>query len=201
VGVETVAMILAAAGSSTQVISQVAAGKRARGTAEYNAAIAEQNARIAELQADIQEGAFRRKGARLQAEQRAETASKGLLPVGTPLAIMVETASELEKDAQFIQYGGSLRSRDFNLQARAYRRQGRDAERAAIMKAIGTGFLAAGQLGLMSNKYGGSGAGDAFEAGSTPYSGVASPQYLSPDRQRQLGVFQLEGQGISLYAA
>lgn len=95
--------------------------------AEYNAAImrnnqlaAEQDADAAERDARVREQKQRQENERMQEMQRAGYAKSGVIMEGTPLAVMGESASNLEMDALEIRRQGLIEKNNYLRQANAY---------------------------------------------------------------------------------
>lgn len=104
-----------------QVFGELEAGNQMSQMAAYNAGLKLQDAQVAEEEgkynaflaaedARISEANFREEGNKLESTQRTNYAKSGVAVTGSPLAVMAETAAELELDALTIRYGGKLKS-------------------------------------------------------------------------------------------
>lgn len=101
----TWAIVLSATAAGTAAYGQHQAGKAAesegkakRDLYNYNAMIAEKNAAAATDAARADELKARKQASDLKSRQRALYNKSGMTPAGTPLAVMGETAAELELD-------------------------------------------------------------------------------------------------------
>lgn len=153
--------VLIAVGVGVGVAGSLQAGREAEAAGRSQAAWDEYNAQLAERQAtEEQETAakeerrFRKGGARLKAKQRVGFAQAGVTFEGSPLAVLEETASELELDALEIRRGGQVGAQQLTAAAVLSRfsgksaiLRGRAARRGSYYQAASLGLLGAGSLG------------------------------------------------------
>ena len=147
--------LLGAAGSIQQ-------GQAAAKAAKYNAQVAEMNATISERRAKdaLDRGAFeeqqkRRENAALMGKQKAAMAANGIdLTFGSPLDMIVDSATLGELDALTIRKNAYREEYDYRVQAANQRAQKTMYEGAA-KSALTGGYLAAGGtiLGGAGNAY------------------------------------------------
>lgn len=128
-------------------------GKAAQASANYNAKVADMNAKIAERQArdavergQQEEQQQRMKTSQVIGQQRAALAANGVdLAFGSPLDVLVDTATMGELDALTIRANTYREERDIRqqglnstAQASAFRAEGANARTAGNMNAFGT---------------------------------------------------------------
>ncbi len=156
----TAAIVLGGTGLGLQMKGQYEAGKQAQAQAkseatwrEYNAKLAEREAVETREAAGFEERKHRKAGERLKARQRVQLAKAGVLPEGSALEVLEETATELEIDALMIRRGGQVGARRLTAEAQLSRFAGRSAllrgkaaRRAGRLGAFGTGLSGASQL-------------------------------------------------------
>ena len=149
------------AGGTLTAVSQVRQGRAAAAQGRAQAAIAARNAQLAERQAEQERVAAaaealkqERAGKALKGRQRALFAKSGVELRGTPLSVIVDTATELEADRLTILREGAVRAGTRKAQAGIFRAQGvsakargRAAKRASILTAVGTGLSTVGSVG------------------------------------------------------
>jgi hypothetical protein len=160
-----VAVALAVSGGFT-AYSQIERGRQAKRQSKDQERIAQRNALIREQDAEAERVAARtnalqieREGDALKARQRALFAKSGVETRGTPLAVLVETAQNIEADKQTILRGGEIRGRRrlseaniFRAQGSAARARGSAASRASILSAVGTGIGTTSSLAELSER-------------------------------------------------
>ncbi len=146
--------VLLAAGIGIQVAGTLQAGREAEAQGKSQAAWDEYNAKLAERQAvETQEAAaeeerkLRKGGARLKARQRVGFAKAGVTFEGSPMAVLEETASELELDALQIRRGGQVGAQELKASAVLSRLKGKSAILRGRAKRRGSYYKAAG-IGL-----------------------------------------------------
>lgn len=112
------AAVASAVGTGVAFYGQQQQAKAAEFTAKYNAELAAQQA---EHETEVAAENARRKtrdAARILAMQREAIAASGLAPAGTPLAILGETVTTLERDVLDMGYAAAARSRQLESAAR-----------------------------------------------------------------------------------
>lgn len=91
---------------------------------EYNAQLMEREADAADATARVKEQQQRKENERFQARQRAAYAKSGALMEGTPLAVLGESAANLELNALEVKRQGLIERDRYLNQANMYRYQG-----------------------------------------------------------------------------
>lgn len=153
--VATAAMIaLGGTGLGLQMKGQYEAGKAAERQAESETEWREYEAKLKEREATerleaaaYEEKKHRKAGERLKARQRVAFGKAGVLPTGSALEVLEETASELEMDALMIRRGGTVGAQRLTAGAQLSRFAGRSAllrgrakRRASYYQMAGTGL-------------------------------------------------------------
>jgi len=135
-----ISSIATGVGTYMSAQGQRAAAKTAEDTAKYNAQLQRQQA--TQEMAVGAENARRkaRENARLLGRQRALVAQSGLAMEGTPLAILGETATLLQRDIMDMGYQAQLRARSLQASASMGLWEGRNQSRALKTEALTTGL-------------------------------------------------------------
>ena len=140
-----VSTVATAAGTYMSVQGQRNAAKAADMTAKYNADVQRSQA-MQEMEV-AKENARRkqRENSRILARQRAMVASQGLAMEGTPLAILGETATILQRDIMDMGYQAQTRVRSLQASANMGLWEGKNQSNA-----LKTGALTSGLQGVAS---------------------------------------------------
>jgi len=156
-----VATALAVSGAMT-AYSQIQQGKAAKAQGEAQSRIAARNAQMAERQAEEQRVAaaaeavrIEEQGEALKSRQRALFAKSGVeAGKGSPLAVLVDTASKTAADAAEVRRQGVISSISSRAQGDVLRAQGvsakargRAAGRASVLSGVGTGISGVASIG------------------------------------------------------
>ena len=145
-----IALIISAAatgiGTYMSVQGQRAAADQAEKTAKYNADV-QRNQAMQEMEV-AKENARRkqRENSRILARQRAMVASQGLAMEGTPLAVLGETATTLQRDILDMGYQAQQRVRSLQASANMGLWEGRNQANAMRTGALTTGLQGIGSL-------------------------------------------------------
>lgn len=106
------ALAATAAGSYMSYNASQTAAKNAENAGKYNATV-QQNAAINESNAAVENARRKaRETARAAAQQRAELAARGLTMEGTPLIVLGDTLTELERDIASASWEASNRAQN-----------------------------------------------------------------------------------------
>ena len=155
-----------ATGLGLQMKGQYEAGKAAQAQAKSEAGIREYEAKLIERQkletqeaAAFEERKHRKAGERLKARQRVALGKAGVLPTGSVLEVLEETATELEIDALMIRRSGQVGARALTAEAQLTRMAGRSAllrgkaaRRASRFGMAATGLAGGAQLAFMGSQ-------------------------------------------------
>ena len=148
------------AGTAISVAGQYQQAKAAERESKNAASIAEFNAQQKLQEGKAQQQRFKReaemqqrKGAELQAAQKAAYGKSGVTGRGSPLTVQVDTAKQLELDRLTILREGSEAIRRSEsaaagdrMQASSFRQQGSAAMRGGLLAAGGTALTGFGKL-------------------------------------------------------
>jgi hypothetical protein len=148
-------------GGSLAVAGEVQKGQAAQQAGETQAAIAARNAQLAERQASEARTAaaaealrIERQGKALRGRQRALFAKSGVELRGTPLSVIVDTATNVEADRLTTLREGAIQAGTLKEQAGIFRAQGKAAKtkgkalkRASILSAVGQGASTVSTVG------------------------------------------------------
>lgn len=144
---------LMVASTAIGAAGQIQTGRAQNAAAQYQAQVATINAGFAEKRAADalargreEEARVRREGAQLQGQQTAQMAAAGLdLGFGSPLDVLIDTATGIELDALRTRRNAALEAEDFDRQAWNYRAdagmsraEGKNAQTAGYIGAAGS---------------------------------------------------------------
>jgi len=118
--------------------SQIAGGYAANKEAKYNASIYHQQAGMIDEQKKLQAIQDDRAIRQVMGSTTAATASKGIQFSGSPIAIMIDTRTQLEMDKAIGQYNLDVQKYGVISQADAELRRGRTARTAGIVGGLTT---------------------------------------------------------------
>ena len=139
---------IAAAASAGQAIlgfkGNRALAKQAEQLGEYQETVIKNEAEVLARRRTSQEIAVRQQAERLKGVQRVATAKSGVQMTGSPLQALADTYFSTERDAQRIQYAGSLEQTMAASQAAMARIEGKSRAAAFNMQAVSSLLSAAG---------------------------------------------------------
>jgi hypothetical protein len=118
--------------------SQIAGGYAANKEAKYNASIYHQQAGMIDEQKKLQAIQDDRAIRQVMGSTTAATASKGIQFSGSPIAIMIDTRTQLEMDKAIGQYNLDVQKYGVMSQADAELRRGRTTRTAGIVGGLTT---------------------------------------------------------------
>jgi hypothetical protein len=137
----------AVAGTVITVAGQRQAANAAQDTANYNADLALEQARHENEVAAENARRKARENAKIIGLQREAIAVSGLAPAGTPLAILGETVSTLERDILDMGYEAAARARQLQSSAAMSRWEGSATASAATTAMVGTAISGVSSAG------------------------------------------------------
>ena len=123
--------VVVGAGTLLTVYGQQEQKKAAQRAGELNSQNAEQNAMLAAKQAAEDARQFRLSFRRDNARNVAQIAASGIKMEGSPLEVLQDNASTMERDYQNIKAGGEQQREAYMRQSRMFREGGEAAGRAA----------------------------------------------------------------------
>lgn len=146
------------AGGAFQAVSQIQAGKQQAQAierqAEYNAQVYDQQAATITHKQKLLQHRDIREAAQVRGAITAQTAGKGLMLSGSPMAILADTESEMALDRAIGQYNLELDKHYAKSGAMHYREQGRmdarSARRQGYMSAFSTALQAGSSYAMSS---------------------------------------------------
>jgi len=153
-GIETATLLYmaigtAVVGTAVAAYSSYQQGKAEQAGYDYNAQVATANAETAKTKAYLDENQQRDRLKRLMGTQRTLYAKAGVdLTSGSPLMVLADTASEGEKTALNIRYGGEVSAAEQFNQAQIDRFYGSQASSAGTLKAVSTVLTGLGSTGM-----------------------------------------------------
>jgi hypothetical protein len=151
-GVMAVGTAMSVAGSIAQGKAQSEGYKAQANAARYNQDVANQNAQAVRQAGSYQEAQQRIKNQKLMGQQEAAYGASGaVINDGSPLEVMAETASMMERDIHAQRYNTEIQARRYESQAGQY---GFEASRDMSMSSypVTAGYMTAGTT-LLGNAY------------------------------------------------
>ena len=139
--------VISAAGTYVSVQGQRAAADAAEKTADYNAKIQRDQAMQENAAAAENARRKQRENARIIGRQRAIIAQSGLAMEGTPLAVLGETASMLQRDILDMGYDAQNKVNSLQAGANMSLWQGRNQASALRTEALTTGLAGVASMG------------------------------------------------------
>lgn len=139
---------LYSAGIGMQAGGAYQAGEAQAAWLNYDAALAAREAGITKKKTSYEVAQFRRQGEKFKAEQRATVGASGVRLEGSPLEVLAETASEIERDALMMRYAGRVQEQKYQMESKQFKTQAKYARKAGTLKAVSTLLSGAGTLGL-----------------------------------------------------
>lgn len=144
--------------AATQAMGGQAQAKGIQRQAEYNAQIYEQQAEMIKEKKKISDYQFLRDSARVRGKITSQTAGKGLLMSGSPLAILADTESQMQFDKAIGDYNLDI-EKNYALSGASYMRQSgaaqaRLARFSGYTNAFSTILNTGTNLGILNMKAG-----------------------------------------------
>lgn len=172
-GMATAALItLATVSAGMSIAGGYAKAREAERSSEYNAKVYEQQAKMIEAQKKLEAGQYSRKIGRARGKAIARTAKAGLMLSGSPMAVIVDTETQMLLDMSVGQYNLEAKKRYATSGAAEYGRQGRSSARLNIFSGFTSAFTT-----LLS-------AGVSYSARSM------TPKLNPPGRWNQIGSYK-----------
>lgn len=134
-----------------QIASGISKSKEIERQAEYNARVYEQQAGMIESQKGLEAYQYNRAIARARGTGIARTAKSGLLFSGSPLAVMVDTETQMQLDKSIGQYNLEVQKRYALSGAAEYRRQGKIGAKTALWAGYTNAFTTLLQTGAFAS--------------------------------------------------
>lgn len=132
-GAVTTAIVgLGVLAAGAQIVSGIATSKEIETQSEYNAKVYEQQAGMIEAQKGLEAYQYDRAVRKMRGTAVARTAKAGLELSGSPLAVMIDTETQMLLDKSIGQYNLEVRKRYALSGAAEYRRQGVTGAQAAV---------------------------------------------------------------------
>jgi hypothetical protein len=148
-----VAGALTLASTAVSAYGQYQQGQQQAQAAEYNAAVARQQAEASREAGKLEAARIRKQKERLTGRQRAMYAKAGVTMEGSPMEVMLDSATDAEMDALITEYNYETQARQAGSQASM------SQWRAGVYERTGTQRAGATLLQGVSTAYGGFGGG------------------------------------------
>lgn len=154
--------------SAVQAVSQIGQGYAQQAENKLNATLLEGKANLIDVQKGIEYRQYERLKAQTQATSMNRLAGSGLMPSGSPMAVMLDTQTQIGIDQAIGQFNLENEKRYTKAEADAQRRAGKRAVREGYTNAFstmlqgvsnyamykGSGDMGGGGISKYGNKYG-----------------------------------------------
>ena len=144
---EAALLTTAVVGAGMSAFGQYREGMDAGEASRYNADISRQSAEMTETSGALDAERQRKQVSRLVGSQKAKYGASGVELTGSPLDVMIGTATEGELDAQIIEYNTKVKARGYQSQAEYDEKLAGIYERSGIIKAGSTLLTQGAQIG------------------------------------------------------
>jgi predicted nucleotide-binding protein (sugar kinase/HSP70/actin superfamily) len=131
---------------------QIQQGQQQAQAASYNAAVARQKAQAARQAGELEAERIRKQKERLTGRQKALYAKSGVTFSGSPMEVMIDSATNAEMDALITEYNYSVEASQAESQASMSRYRAGVYQRTGYMRAGQTLLTGASQSGLFDKK-------------------------------------------------
>ena len=145
---ESAAIALYSTGIGMQAGGAYQAGEAQAAWLNYDAALAQREAEITAKKTSYEVAAFRRQGEKFKAEQRATVGAAGVRLEGSPLEVLAETASQIERDALMTRHIGKVQEQKYLMESKLLKTQAKYAKKAGRLGAATSLLTGLGTLGL-----------------------------------------------------
>ena len=132
-------------GGVMQAGQSIQQGKEARKEANYNADLIEQKAGLIDVQAGLENSQYERLKRRYSGKSVAQTAKSGLEFSGSPMAVWIDTQTQIEMDRMIGQFNFAQQKRFTMEEAASTRRMGKYTQEAYNSQAFSTLMNTAGK--------------------------------------------------------
>jgi hypothetical protein len=122
--------------AAVQAVSSIQQGRMAEKEANLNATIMEGQAGLIDVQKDIEKAQYQRAQGKAMSSSFASMAGQGIMPSGSPMAVLLDTQTQMELDKAIGQFNLEQQKRYKMEEANAYRRQGKMAKQQGYMGAF-----------------------------------------------------------------
>lgn len=122
--------------SAVQGISQIGQGYAQKAENNLNATLLEGKANLIDVQKGIESGQYERLKGQTQATSMNRLAGSGLMPSGSPMAVMIDTQTQIGIDQAIGQFNLENEKRYTKAEADAQRRAGKRAVSAGYTNAF-----------------------------------------------------------------
>jgi len=143
-------MAMMAAGTATKASGQNQAARQEAALLKFRARLTERDARVKERETDVNIERAGKQASAISADQMAEFAASGVLPVGAPLAVMAETVGELQKQVRDIGRVGFAEVEKLKTQSRLDRIRAKIAKRTGRTQVANTLLSGGAQIGMFA---------------------------------------------------
>ena len=159
-------MAMMAAGTATKASGQNQAARQEAALLKFRARLTERDARVKERETDVNIERAGKQASAISADQMAEFAASGVLPVGAPLAVMAEMVGELQKQVRDIGRVGFAEVEKLKTQSRLDRIRAKIAKRTGRTQVANTLLSGGAQIGMFAYNQGLFGGGSGASGGA-----------------------------------
>jgi len=139
---------LLAASTAMGVGGSLIQGQQQAQAAEYNAAVARQQAEAARVAGELEAERIRIAGEKLTGQQKAMYAKSGVTFAGSPMEVMIDSATQNEMDALMTEYNYAIQASQAESEAALAEWRAKTAVTSSYMRAGTTLLQGASSSGL-----------------------------------------------------
>lgn len=122
--------------TAVQAVSSIGKGYAQQAEAGYNASLLEGKAGLIDVQKGIEKRQYERLKRRTLSKSMANLAASGLRPTGSPMAVMMDTLTQINLDQAIGQFNFEQQKRYTQAEADTFKRKGKMAVRAGYGNAL-----------------------------------------------------------------
>jgi len=165
--------------SAVQAVQSVGQGYAQKAESKYNAAVLEGQAGMVDIQKGIEYEQYERLKRQTRGKAKAIMAKSGIEPTGSPMAVLLDTEAQINKDQIIGQLNLDRQKRGILSQKESVLRQGKYAQRAGYMNAFSTMLKGVSNYAMYKGMFSKGTTGGPTQ---TSHKGVIAPSTYKPRR-------------------
>jgi hypothetical protein len=134
--------------TALQAGQSIIQGQAANKEAKYNAGLLDQQAANIDVQKSLEGAQYDRAKGQLVGKSISRTAKAGFNLSGSPMAVMIDSLTQLEMDKSVGQYNLDIQKRNAQMTANQYRRNGKTALMSGYSNAFSSVLMGAAEIGM-----------------------------------------------------
>jgi hypothetical protein len=134
--------------TAVSAVSQIGKGYAQKAEANFNATLVEGKANLIDVQKDIENAQYNRLKGKVMGQSFAAMGASGVMPVGSPMAVLLDTETQINIDQAIGQLNLEQQKRYTQAEADSIRRQGKQAVYSGYSGAFSTMLKGAGEYAM-----------------------------------------------------